>query len=234
MSSPLSRAPNQAMFPPGFRLVPTAAAGGFPAGGGGGGMAQAGGAAAGCGPWPGYQGPNGQGPQNWMAMFQALQGGAAPAPAPGGVDMAALLANLPPQLAQALMQCCNTGPCNTFFSRQTGPCRFPLGFTRTTIAAGANVGIIATPQMPYQGQCLIIPSDIAGQILVTDIKVGQQSQLVGTGPLPGRMFSEASEAQCQLDLDPAQVNQPITLFVTNTSGGNIDFTAGLIGWAWKC
>lgn len=230
MQQPIQR--SMAMVPPGFRLVPTAAAGGFPAGGGGGGgdaiRAMMGGAQAGC--MPGGFGPPNMGNANWAAMFQAMQ---APQPAVPGVDLAALAANNP-QLAALLAQCCNTGPCNPFFARQQGPCRFPLGFTRTTIAAGANVPIVATPQNPYQGNCLVIPSDIAGQVLITDIKVGQQSQLVGTGPLPGRMFSEASEAQCTLDLDPAQINQPITLFVTNISLGNIDFTAGMIGWAWRC
>jgi len=107
---------------------------------------------------------------------------------------------------------------------------YPLGFPTTTIAAGASAVINAQPQVPFRGRRLIIPSDIAGSILITDLKIGKNSMFPTSNPVPGRAFTELGVG-VDLNLDTAQISQIVSISVTNTSGAALDFNAALIGTA---
>lgn len=107
---------------------------------------------------------------------------------------------------------------------------FPLGFPETSIDAGDTANVVTFPQVPFRGERLLIPSDIAGLFAIDDIKVGKNSQLVASGPLPARCFSEVSVG-VGLHLDTAQVSQQITLVVRNISGQTATFRGMLIGRA---
>ena len=106
--------------------------------------------------------------------------------------------------------------------------QFPLGFPTTVLAAGASAVITTQPQVTFRPRRLVIPSDIAGSILVNDLKVGKNSMFPSANPIPGRMFTEVGVG-VDLQLDTAQISQAISLNVTNTSGGSITFNAGVIG-----
>lgn len=105
---------------------------------------------------------------------------------------------------------------------------FPLGFPTTTLAAAATANIQTQPQVPFRGRRLAIPSDIAGSILVNDLKIGNASMFPNSNPVPGRMFSELAVG-IDLNLDTAQISQVVSLNVTNTSGGAVTFNAAIIG-----
>lgn len=107
---------------------------------------------------------------------------------------------------------------------------YPLGFPETEITAGSTANVVAFPQIPFRGERLVIPSDIAGLFSIDDVKIGKNSQLVASGPLPARAFSEVSVG-VGLHLDTAQVSQQITLVVRNTSGQTATFRGMLIGRA---
>lgn len=107
---------------------------------------------------------------------------------------------------------------------------FPLGFPETLVEAAATEDVTAFPQVPFRGERLIVPSDIAGLFAIDDIRVGKNSQLVATGPLPARGFSEVGVG-VGVHLDTAQVSQQITLRVRNISGQDATFRAMLIGRA---
>ena len=107
---------------------------------------------------------------------------------------------------------------------------YPLGFPETSILAGDTANVVTFPQIPFRGERLVIPSDIAGLFAIDDIKVGKNSQLVASGPLPARAFSEVSVG-VGLHLDTAQVSQQITLVVRNISGQTAVFRGMLIGRA---
>lgn len=107
---------------------------------------------------------------------------------------------------------------------------YPLGFPTTTVKAGASQTIQAQPQVPFRGRRLIIPSDIAGSVLLTDIKVGKNSMFPTSNPVPGRAFTELGVG-VDLNLDTAQISQIVALSVTNTSLADITFNAALIGTA---
>ena len=105
---------------------------------------------------------------------------------------------------------------------------FPLGFPTTALAAAATANIQTQPQVPFRGRRLAIPSDIAGSILVNDLKIGNASMFPNSNPVPGRMFSELAVG-IDLNLDTAQISQVVSLNVTNTSGGAVTFNAAIIG-----
>lgn len=107
---------------------------------------------------------------------------------------------------------------------------YPLGFPTTSLAAATTATISAAPQIPFRGRRLLIPSDIAGSILINDIKVGQASQFPASNPVPGRAFTELGVG-VDLNLDTAQISQVVSLNVTNTSGAVVSFNAAIIGTA---
>ena len=115
--------------------------------------------------------------------------------------------------------------------RQQGPQRarqFPLGFPTTPIAATSSVTITAQTQVVFRPRRLVIPSDIAGSLLVNDLKVGKNSMFPSADPIPARVFTETAVG-VDLQLDTAQVSQIISLALENTSGAPVTFNAAIIG-----
>ena len=107
---------------------------------------------------------------------------------------------------------------------------YPLGFPTTTVNGGASATISAQPQVPFRGRRLLIPSDIAGSFLITDLKVGKNSMFPTSNPVPARAFTELGVG-VDLNLDTAQISQLVSIGVTNTSGANLSFNACIIGTA---
>lgn len=107
--------------------------------------------------------------------------------------------------------------------------RFPLGFESTgPIAAGASVTITSRPQVLFKGQRLVLPSDIAGDFTIDDLKVGKDSQFVAEGSIPGRVLQE-NATMVDFDLDTAQISQDISIIITNIGGAPRTFRAALWG-----
>lgn len=108
---------------------------------------------------------------------------------------------------------------------------FPLGFVSNgAIAAGASVVIVSRPQVLFKGQRLVVPSDIAGDFSIDDVKVGKNSQFVAEGAIPARVLQENAFG-VSMELDTAQISQDITIAITNISGAARVFRAALIGRA---
>ena len=106
--------------------------------------------------------------------------------------------------------------------------RFPLGFTPTSVAAGATATIPAAPQNLFRSERLVIPSDIAFDFGVADIKVGNQSQLAQSVEVPAALFSEVA-IDTQVTFDTAEVGNQISVQVRNKTVGAITFTAAILG-----
>ena len=107
--------------------------------------------------------------------------------------------------------------------------RFPLGFESTgPIASGASVTITSRPQVLFKGQRLVLPSDIAGDFTIDDLKVGKDSQFVAEGSIPGRVLQE-NATMVDFDLDTAQISQDISIIITNIGGAPRTFRAALWG-----
>lgn len=106
--------------------------------------------------------------------------------------------------------------------------RYPLGFVPTDIVASATSLIPSTPQNLFRPERLVIPSDIAFDCGVTDVKVGNQSQFVETAEVPGSLFSEVA-INTGVTFDTAEVGNQISVSIRNKSLADFEFTAGLVG-----
>ena len=107
--------------------------------------------------------------------------------------------------------------------------KVPMGFDSVTaVAPGATATIVQRPQVPFRPARLMIPSDIAGAILVQDFKVGNKSQLAANGALPGRMFQEDATDSLLL-LDTATPALDVTWIVQNIGGAPLRFIGSASG-----
>lgn len=106
--------------------------------------------------------------------------------------------------------------------------RYPLGFVPTAIAAATTVQVPSAPQNLYRPERLVIPSDIAFDAGVADIKVGNQSQLVQSVEVPAALFSEVA-INTGVTFDTAEIGNQVSVNVRNKSAAAFEFTAGLVG-----
>jgi len=107
--------------------------------------------------------------------------------------------------------------------------RFPLGFVSAApILPGQSITITSRPQVLFKGERLVLPSDLAGDFAVDDLKVGKDSQFVAEGAIPGRVLQE-NATNVGFDLDTAQISQDISISVTNIGGAPRTFRAALWG-----
>ncbi len=106
--------------------------------------------------------------------------------------------------------------------------RYPLGFVPTTVAAATSASIPSAPQNLFRPERLVIPSDIAFDTGVRDIKVGNQSQLVQSVEVPAALFSEVA-INTGVTFDTAEVGNQVSVDVRNKSGSGFEFSAGLVG-----
>lgn len=126
---------------------------------------------------------------------------------------------------------------NTYFSGlvrppplPTGPAKareYALGFPPTTLCPGSCANIFTQPQVVFQGRRLVIPSTIAVNILINDLKIGKNSQFPSCNPVPAVVFQENGVGM-DLALDTALVSMNICLSLENC-GGEICFVGALLG-----
>jgi len=100
----------------------------------------------------------------------------------------------------------------------------------STIAAAATAPVSAQPQVLFRPERLVIDGTVAASFLINSFTIGKNSQFASTGSVPASMFSPTAVG-VSLKLDTAQISALVSLSVTNTSGGALRFTAGLIGEA---
>lgn len=98
----------------------------------------------------------------------------------------------------------------------------------TAVAAGAAATITINPVEPFRCTAFVVDPTIAPSFLITSILVGRKSQLVGTAALSAATFS-ALNPLSRVSWDTAQTAQPISIAVTNNSGGALRFLATLFG-----
>lgn len=106
--------------------------------------------------------------------------------------------------------------------------RYPLGVVPTSITAGTQSQIPAAPQNLFRPERKVIPSDIAFDVGVVDIKVGNVSQFVQSAEVPGALFSEVA-INTGVNFDTAEIGNQISATIRNKSGGTIEFSGAYVG-----
>jgi hypothetical protein len=105
---------------------------------------------------------------------------------------------------------------------------YALGLGSTSVTGNGSANINVQPQVIFRPERLVVPSNIAVDFLITDIKVGKNSQLVSTGALPAVMFTENAFG-VRLKMDTAQISMFVTISVTNQNANARNFQGGLVG-----
>lgn len=104
-----------------------------------------------------------------------------------------------------------------------------LGLSSTVaIPAGGSLIVQAQPQRDFRVERIIIPSSIASAFQIDDAKVGQNSQFIAAGSLPGETFTEVA-IDAYVHFDTANLGNLIFLSVTNISALPVIFRASLLG-----
>jgi hypothetical protein len=108
-----------------------------------------------------------------------------------------------------------------------------VGFGSTTIYtySCANLNI----QHKYSGESLKIvrlevPPDVAENFLLTDIKVGKNSQFYSLGAVPLSAFAADAGKFLKLEVDPWPVGLFLTLSVTNKDRNARNFQGAVVCW----
>jgi len=105
---------------------------------------------------------------------------------------------------------------------------YALGLGSTSVAGNSSANINVQPQVIFRPERLVVPSNLAIDFLITDIKVGKNSQLVSTGALPAVMFTEVAFG-VRLKMDTAQISMFVTVSVTNQNPSARNFQGGIVG-----
>jgi hypothetical protein len=110
--------------------------------------------------------------------------------------------------------------------------RLVIGMTSTgSIASGFVVSITARPQnLAFKPQRIVIPATIAPDFLITDIKVGNVSQVVQSSTMPAEAFTQQL-FDGQMEMDTVQTSQDFVLQVQNIAGASRNFYAAVYGLA---
>ena len=113
-----------------------------------------------------------------------------------------------------------------------------LGFRQTGIASGASFNVVSRPQVLFRAERLVVPDSPAwpGQTTATqadsfdisDIKIGNRSQLVEATLLPGRAFAE-NAVGVRMSMDSASIAQDIVVAVTNNDVASATFRGIMYG-----
>lgn len=134
-----------------------------------------------------------------------------------------------PLMAQVIAQKLAQGSLLTRDAHPSKARDYVLGLNSTgAILAGAPGTAVSFPQIIFRPERFIVPSDIAGQFLITQIIVGKNPQQVSADPIPARVFDERGVG-VRLSMDTAQISQQITINVVNIGGAPAIFRAAMIG-----
>jgi hypothetical protein len=115
--------------------------------------------------------------------------------------------------------------------------RYPIASGDVVIAPRCSVKVEAHIPLgeKFQPTWISMPDRVARSVVVTDFKVGQNSQLVSCGCLPGALFSdsavEAEVSRSRLMLEAFYPGQKIVLSVQSLTDDPLGFSADVIGYS---
>jgi len=111
--------------------------------------------------------------------------------------------------------------------KASGLNRLAIGIGSTSIAAATSAVVTVTPQLPFRLERFVSPST---GLLITDIKVGTNSQFVGSGSIPIEVFA-ANSVGVSLKGDTAVPGVDIALGLSNPGGSALVATGAYLGYA---
>lgn len=104
-----------------------------------------------------------------------------------------------------------------------------IGFVGTTnLAAAGTENVTRTPQTLFKATRFVVSSTIADSFDITNIRIGNRSQLPTADNIPGLAFSERAEAM-EIDFETCQPAISIIVGISNVGAAAATFRAALRG-----
>lgn len=104
-----------------------------------------------------------------------------------------------------------------------------LGFdSAANIAADATTTQTTRPQVTFRLERLVIPQAIAPNFLITDVRVGKNSQFLNGNAVPGEVFA-SNAVGVGLKGDTCPTGNDVIINATNISAGAVRFFGAFIG-----
>lgn len=145
----------------------------------------------------------------------------------GGCDF-----NWDPKTDGRQQDCFPCGPCGPQFGLPRGQLRSYLGFTKD-LDPGETAEISLNPRTVFTGMGLTVPSAAMNPgIMLKSVKVGIE-EFLNLGPVPLSIFSEVATVRA-LDMKTAQIGEPITLTVENTTANALTVEGAIVGTSTRC
>jgi hypothetical protein len=108
-------------------------------------------------------------------------------------------------------------------------CYTVLGFeSNSSVGPGMVTTVSSRPQLPFKGEYLVIPANEASAWRILDIRVGKNSLLASSVPIPGGAFSSHA-LPTKWSFPVAQISQDVTINVQNISKHTRTFRALIYG-----
>lgn len=114
--------------------------------------------------------------------------------------------------------------------RREGAC-WPMGFPPSTIPAGDELRIQTQPQVDLLVERLIIPNEICPYLIVSDIRIGMNSLMANSAPVPASAFSHRA-FPFVLPREVARISQIVSVFLVNISASMITAYLMIVGRAY--
>lgn len=106
---------------------------------------------------------------------------------------------------------------------------YPIGFVQLAVPASGTVTVTSRPQILFRPQRLVVPASLAANFVITDLRVGKDSQFAQATELPAEIFSQVAVG-VMLTLDTAQISNDLALTIRNIDAANPhDFRAVMLG-----
>jgi hypothetical protein len=113
--------------------------------------------------------------------------------------------------------------------RSSSPGDVVLGLGSTLVSSCSSVNVDVAPIVAFRPERLEVPPEVAESFLLTDIKVGKNSQLWTPRAVPMSVFLDRRHRHLRLQMDVAHPSTYVTVSVINVTGNSRNFTGALVG-----
>lgn len=104
-----------------------------------------------------------------------------------------------------------------------------LGFRYLNITSGSSQTVTSRPQDTFAPRKVVVPSSVAPNFDILDIRIGAISQLSSADPIPAEAFIP-NASLTDVHFDTAQISQDVVFSVNNISNAAASFRATMNGF----
>ena len=116
-----------------------------------------------------------------------------------------------------------------------------LGLPITLVPGLSAYNVVARTQVAFRPTYIVVPASVAKGFVILDVKVGKNSQLISSDPVPAEVFSgdvvvlkdavvgASSDLPLGMMMDDCHVGETVVLTVQNTLAWAANFCGAVVG-----